>query len=106
MQPANFKKPISFSSFESELIGERKKSVEDFALNAGRKREIASVEDVKKQKENFEKSKERVEEQSEEEKKKEKDERDLINKIMGNKFGMSNKGEESEQDKQEEEKWV
>jgi FAD/FMN-containing dehydrogenase len=75
-------------TFESELIDEKRKKVEDFALNINKERQMLSVDDVKQQKQGVE-LRGKV---SEEEKK-------AIDKIMGNSFGFGkdNKKEDKEE---------
>jgi len=117
-------------TFESEEAKEKRKKVEDFALNVGRERPIQSVETVKKQRQentdyrsiqdimtnkrgkNLSSEKEVGEVKikdnldrvpAENKNVDDAGERDMINKIMGNSFGFSN-GEKKDEEKKEKSK--
>ena len=79
-------------TFESELIDEKRKKVEDFALNVNKDRHMLSVDEVKQQKQGVE-LRGKVSEE----------EKNTIDKIMGNSFGFGMKKEEKKEDKEERE---
>ena len=79
-------------TFESELIDEKRKKVDDFALNVNKDRHMLSVDEVKQQKQGVE-LRGKVSEE----------EKNTIDKIMGNSFGFGMKKEEKKEDKEERE---